>query len=155
MPEALSGYMKKLVGCWKFPATFDCGYMVFYYISISDKEFLVLLQLCHFSINSLHSKTRVILKLERTARGHFVTLRATFIWPWKTNVRTERKQMCKTFNWLIEQKQTSVNFHWLSERACKQRHLSMELSGKRSALRFDVIRDAVMWLGNRTVYCPY
>ena len=39
---------------------------------------------------------------------------------------------------LSKQKQTA-NFHWLWGRGCKQRHLSMELSGKRSALRFDVI----------------
>ena len=38
------------------------------------------------------------------------------ILPWKINVKTERKQKYKTFNWLIEQKQTSANFHWLSKR---------------------------------------
>ena len=51
----------------------------------------------------------------------------------KINLKTERKQKCKTFNWLIEQKQTSANFHRFSDRRCKQRHLSMELSGMRSA----------------------
>ena len=51
-------------------------------------------------------------------------------------LKTKRKQKCQAFNWLIEQKQTSANFHWLSENGCKQRHLSMELSGK---FRFDVI----------------
>ena len=60
--------------------------------------------------------------------------RATFIWPWKIKVKAERKQKCKTFNWFIEQKQTSANFHWLGERGCKQRHLSVELSGKFPAL---------------------
>ena len=54
----------------------------------------------------------------------------------KINVKTDRKQKCKAFHWLIEQKQTSANFHWLSEHGCKQRHLSMELSGK---FPFDVI----------------
>ena len=53
--------------------------------------------------------------------------------------KTERKEKIKTFNWLIEQKQTSANFHWISERESKQRHLSRELSGKRSAFRFDVM----------------
>ena len=57
----------------------------------------------------------------------------------KINVKTERKQKYKTFNGRIEQKQTSANFHWLSERGCKQRHLSMELSGKRSASHIAVI----------------
>ena len=52
------------------------------------------------------------------------------------NVNTEPKQKCKTFNWLIEQKQKTSNFHWLSESSCKQRHLSMALSGK---FRFDII----------------
>ena len=47
-----------------------------------------------------------------------------------------RKQKYQTFHWLIEQKQASANFHWLSEHGCKQRHLSMELSGK---FRFDVV----------------
>ena len=53
----------------------------------------------------------------------------------KINVKTERKQKCKTLNCLIEQKQTSANFHCSCERGCKQRHLSMELSGK---FRLDV-----------------
>ena len=35
---------------------------------------------------------------------------------------------------LVEQKETSVNFHWLSEHGCKQRYLSMELSGTLIAL---------------------
>ena len=51
----------------------------------------------------------------------------------------ELKQKCKTFHWLIEQKQTSASFQWLSERGWKQRHFSMELSGERSAFRFEVI----------------
>ena len=64
-------------------------------------------------------------------------VRATSIWPWKINVNPEHKQKCKTFNCLTKTN-TSANFYWLSERGWKQRHLSVELSGKRSTFRFYV-----------------
>ena len=37
--------------------------------------------------------------------------------------------------------------NWHIERGCKQRHLSLELSGKGSPFRFNVIWNAVIWLG--------
>ena len=49
-------------------------------------------------------------------------------------------------------KQTSMNFHWLS----KQCHISMELSRKWPAFHFDVVWNAIMWLGNwTTVFTAY
>ena len=62
-------------------------------------------------------------------------------------LKNKRKNRTQT---KMQKKKT--NFQWLSERECKERHLSMELSGK---FRFDVIWNAVMWLCNQTVYCPY
>ena len=86
--------------------------------------------------------------LNLTKNIYFFLYGATFIWPWKINVKTERKQKCKTLNSLIEQKQTSANFHWLSEDGCKQRHLSRELSRKFRTDAFEIIGRNVIGHSN-------
>ena len=49
--------------------------------------------------------------------------KATFVWPWNENARTNRKNKrteIQQFDWFIERIQTRVAFGWLSERSAEK-----------------------------------
>ena len=77
------------------------------------------------------------------ACGRQPTQSNSFIHMTLKNKRKNRMYPKMQFNWLIEQNKRARMFIGFSEHGCKQRRFSKELSGMRSAFRFDVIRNAV------------